>query len=233
AIFTRTGGSIGIGFAIPSEMVQTGVQAAVKGGRIERPWIGFRTQELTSELAHGFGLETPRGVLVTEVHPESPAAAAGLAGGDVILAMDGRPVDDPEALAFRIATRPIGSRSTFEISRKGRQMTLSWPLQQAPEDPPRDETLLRGRHPLSGTTVANLSPAVAEELGIGQWKGVAIVAIAGNSPARRYGLREGDVLLAVNGRQVEQVRGLDSLLERQRGWSLVISRGGERRRLEI
>src|SRR5690606_8119562 len=115
AIFTRSGGSIGIGFAIPSEMVETVVQAARHGGRIERPWIGFRTQALTAELARGFGLDTPRGVLVTEVHPDSTAAAAGLSGGDVILAMDGRPVDDPEALAFRIATRPVGGTASFEV----------------------------------------------------------------------------------------------------------------------
>ncbi|SMF43116.1 serine protease Do [Tistlia consotensis] len=233
AIYTKTGGSVGIGFAIPSEMVDTVIQAALHGGQIERPWIGFHSQEVTSELARGFGLDAPRGVLVTDVYPGSPPANAGLKRGDVIEAMDGREVDDPEALAFRVATRPIGSRAEFEILRDGHQLTLRWPMEKAPENPPRHETVLSGRHPLAGTKVVNLSPAVAEELGIRKWHGVALIAIARNSPARRYGFEPGDVLISVNGQRIESVDGLDRLLSNQDRWSLVISRNGEQRRLEI
>jgi serine protease Do len=214
-------------------MVQTVIQAALNGGVIRRPWIGFRTQELTPELARGFGLETPRGVLVTQVYPGSPPAQAGLRQGDVVTTMDGREIDEPEALAFRVATRPIDSRAEFEILRGGDRLTLSWSMEPAPEDPPRRETVLDGRHPLAGSKVVNLSPAVAEELGVAVWRGVALSAVARNGPARRYGLQQGDVLVAVNGERIESVEGLDRLLERQDRWSLLINRGGQQRRLEI
>lgn len=233
AIYTQTGGSVGIGFAIPSEMVETVIQAALRGGELQRPWIGFRTQELTPELARGFGLATPRGVLVTEVHPGSPPAQAGLRQGDVVTTMDGRETDEPEALAFRIATRPVDSRAEFEILRGGDRLTLSWSMEPAPEDPPRQETVLDGRHPLAGSKVVNLSPAVAEELGVAAWRGVALSAVARNGPARRYGLQKGDVLVSVNGERIDSVEGLDRLLERQDRWSLLINRDGRQRRLEI
>ncbi|MEX2628909.1 MAG: DegQ family serine endoprotease [Tistlia sp.] len=233
AIYTRTGGSVGIGFAIPSEMVETVIHAALNGGTIERPWIGFRTQELTPDLARGFGLDSPRGVLVTDVYPGSPPANAGLEQGDLIVAMDGREIDDPEALTFRIATRPIGSPAEFEIQRGGRPLNLRWPMEVAPENPPRNETVLDGRHPLAGSKVVNLSPAVSEELGVSAWRGVALSAVARNGAARRYGLQTGDVLISVNGQRVESVEGLDRLLAGQQRWSLLISRGGKQRRLEI
>jgi Do/DeqQ family serine protease len=229
AIFSRSGGSVGIGFAIPANMVATVVAAAGQGGRPVRPWLGVTGQALSRELAEGFGLDRAGGVVLNQVHPKSPAATAGLELGDVILAFNNHEVLDPAGLRFRVATAKIGGDVSLKVLRDGHPEDVVIKLVAAPEDPPRDETVLDGEEPLAGATIVNLSPAVAEELGVDDaWDGVMVLSVARGSPARRIGLKPGDVLLEVGGREVKGVSDVkDAIAKPADSWRLSIRRGGQ------
>jgi serine protease Do len=235
AIFSRGGGSIGIGFAIPANMVRTVVASAERGGQIVRAWTGLVGQTLTQDLAEGFGLDRPGGVVVSRIYPKGPADQAGIVNGDVILAVDGQPVGDEESLRFRFATRELGGIAKVEIWRDRRRQSVDFPVEPAPETPPRDETPLRGDHPLAGAVVANLSPALAEEKDLpGAWEGVIIAKIARGSPAHRLRFTPGDILLAIGDFQVKDVAGLAAELARPaERWQITFSRDGQVRRVEF
>ncbi len=215
AIFSRSGGSVGIGFAIPASMVRAVVAGVQTDGRVVRPWLGMTGQSVTADLAEGLGLDRPGGTIVREVYPGGPADRAGLRRGDVILEIAGRDVQDLEALRFRVAARvPEGSVPiTVYRTRDGaRELTL--PLEVPPEEPERAETLIEGRNPLTGATVANLSPALAEELDRpGEWQGVAVLEVRRGAPAAGLGFRPGDVILAINGEPVARTQDLQRQLE--------------------
>jgi serine protease Do len=235
AIFSRSGGSIGIGFAIPSNMAAAVVQGAVSEGRVVRPWLGASGQALTPEIAASLELERPAGVLVNDVFSDGPAARAGLKVGDVIVAADGRPIDDPPGLQYRIGTRPVGGSIELSVLREGKAMTVTVELLPAPEDPPRNVTELEGTHPIAGAVVGNLSPAFAEELGINTLStGVVIVKIMRGSPAHRMRLRPGDVLLSVNDAEVGTVADLQETLSApRREWRIIVRRGSQRVNLVV
>lgn len=235
AIFSKSGGSHGIGFAIPSNMVRLVVQAALEGGTVRRPWLGASLQSVTSQLADTLGLESPRGALVNEINPEGPGAGAGLQIGDVIVSVDGRQVKDPEALQYRLVTKGIGSTAKLGVMRNGEPLSISLELVPAAEIPPRNEQLVEGRTPLTGAKVANLSPAVAEELDLdNEGPGVVVTNIARGTVAARVGVRPGDVVKTVNGTDVTSVKQLVTLLEtNQGGWRLQIVRGGRTLSLSI
>jgi len=235
AIFSRSGGSVGIGFAIPSNMVRTVVQAALTGGEVLRPWAGVTGQTVTPDLAEGFGLDRPGGVLVSEIFPGGPADKAGLEVGDVVLAIEKKPVVDAAALRFRLATLGTEGAAQLDVWRDRKVVALSLPLELPPETPPRDETVLNGRQPLAGVKVANLSPALAEELEMqGAWRGVVILDVDSRSFARRFGFRPGDILAAVNDRQIVSVEELRAALsEPAPTWRIGVSRGGRLRTFEI
>jgi len=235
AIFSRSGGSIGIGFAIPANMVRTVVASAERGGEVVRPWTGLIGQSLTPDLAEGFGLTRPGGVIVNKVYPGGVAARAGIAPGDVILSVEGQPVEDVEAFRFRVATGELGGSLTLEIWRAGKSLKVVLPLERAPETPPRDERQLDGKHPLVGAVVVNLSPAVAEELDRpGDWSGVILLKIARGSPAHRLGFAPGDVLLRVNDYEVVDVAGLAAELARPATrWRISFVREGRVRSAEF
>ncbi len=228
AIYSRSGGSIGIGFAVPSAMVRAVLSAVQRGEPLVRPWTGIAAQSVDRELAQSLGLDRPAGVLVRGLHRLSPGHRAGLRPGDVITAVDGRSVDDPPALRYRLATYAIGGSAVLTVVRGGRTREVVLPLIAAPEDPPRRETLLEGRHPLAGARVANLSPAVAETLGFDDGaEGVVVLRTLPRSPAVRVGVRAGDVVAAVNGRAIIRVRDLEGVLRRaQRRWRLDVRRDG-------
>src|SRR5881275_2614897 len=164
AIFSRSGGSQGIGFAIPANMVRVVVASAKTGGTaVKRPWLGARLQAVTPEIAEGLGLKRPMGALVANVVPSSPAARAGLKPSDLVVAIDGQPIEDPNAFDYRFATRPLGGTAQVDVLRTGKTVRLTVPLETAP-DTGRNEIVLTTRSPFQGAKVANISPAVAEEL---------------------------------------------------------------------
>ncbi|MEM9207054.1 MAG: Do family serine endopeptidase [Pseudomonadota bacterium] len=229
AIFSRSGGSNGIGFAIPANMVQLVVASAQTGSRVNRPWIGARFQSVTPDIAEGLGLERPLGALIAGLHPQSPARRAGLEIGDVVTAVDGVEVASPDAFGYRFSTKGTSGDARLSVLRGGDLFDVSIPLMTPPEDPPRDVRELRGRSPIAGSTIANLSPAVVEEFRIrGQAeRGVLITQIDPSSPARRFGLRPRDIIRTINGEPVSTTRQLSRLDQRSRGpWRIQIQRAG-------
>ena len=235
AIYSQSGGSIGIGFAVPSNMVRTVVAAAQGGGQIVRPWAGMTGQSLTSDLAEGFGLDRPSGVLVSQVYPGGPSDRAGIRSGDVVLAIQGRPVEDVQALHYRVATLDLGETATLAVWRDRAKIELSFPVEAPPEVPPRNETLLEGPYPLSGARIANLSPAFALEIDRpGLWEGVIIVEVLRGTPAARLGFRPGDLLVAIDGSEIDSVETAKQVLRGSSGpWRLSVNRDGRVRTITV
>jgi Do/DeqQ family serine protease len=229
AIYTRSGGSQGIGFAIPANMVRVVVASALGGsGAVQRPWLGAKLQIVTPDIADSIGLQRPAGALVASVVPDSPAAHAGIKTGDVIVSVDGTAVDDPNAFDYRFATKPLGGTAQVSLLRQGKQMAVPVALQSLP-DTPRQEVQIKARSPFLGTTVANLSPALADQLQLDpQAQGVVITAVVDGSPAQSIGFQKGDIIVAVN----DQTIGKPADLERVAGaggrqWRVTIMRGGQ------
>jgi len=226
AIYSRSGGSIGIGFAIPANMVATVVESAGKGGKLQRPWLGAATQDVTPDLSASLGLARPSGVIVREVFPSGPSDRAGIQVGDVITGVGGRDIDDRAGLAFRIATGRPGGEIPIAIVRGGAARSLRLPLEIAPEKPPRDVRRIDGRNPLQGVSVANLSPALAEELSLETVaRGVIVLDVIQRSAAQRVGFRPGDIVLAVNGTAAATTEQLARVLARSaERWRISIRR---------
>jgi Do/DeqQ family serine protease len=230
AIFSRSGGSQGIGFAIPANMVRVVVASAEHGGKaVERPWLGAKLQAVTPDIADGLGLKSPTGALVTNVERDSPAAQGGLKAGDLILSVDGQTVDDPNAFDYRFATKPLGGTAELGLLRAGKNLSAKVALRLAPTLP-RDEITIRSRSPFSGAKVANLSPALADELQLQNAEdGVVILDIDAGSYASNVGFRRGDVIMAVNGEKIAKTRDLARAAETpSRTWRVIIRRGGQK-----
>ncbi|WP_343563242.1 DegQ family serine endoprotease [Kiloniella sp. b19] len=234
AIFSKSGGSIGIGFAIPANMVQTVVSSAVEGNEVIRGWPGLTGQTLTSDLAEGFGLSRPGGVLVAKIYPGGPADLAGLQEGDVILAVNNQEITDFQSLRFRIATVPVGQQTDLKIWRNRQELTLPYISSMAPETPPANRQFVEGRTPLSGAELANLSPALAETLDlIGQWDGVVITRVASRSPAAQLGFKPRDIVLSVNGVESRRVTDIETGLQQPgQRWKVVVRRNGKIKTLD-
>ena len=235
AIYSRGGGSVGIGFAIPANMAAAVLRLAESGGTARRPWLGASGQTVTAEIAAELGMKRPDGVLINAVWPGGPADAAGLRVGDVVLAVGGKAVSDIQSLRFRIATQAPDGPVDFRLLRAGREIERSVRLEPAPETPPRDVTELTGRHPLAGATVGNLSPAFAEELGVDPFAtGVIIVGQAAGSPAARFGFRPGDVIQRINGTEIARVTDLVRVLAAPaEAWNITFGRDGRILRVAI
>lgn len=222
------GGSVGIGFAVPSNMVATVLRAARDGG-VVRPWLGARTQTVTSELADSLGMKRPVGALVNDLYPGGPADRAGLQAGDVVVAVDGREVIDSGALRYRVATRAPGEDVTIRVIRAGRERELSLEMVPPAEDPPAQVTDVTGRNPFAGSRVANLSPALAVEEGFDEMaRGVIVLGLKRGSAADQIGVRRGDIIVRVNGMEIDSVARFNEAVASPRGgWELAIKRDGK------
>jgi serine protease Do len=226
AIFSRSGGSNGIGFAIPSKMVQVFLNAANKG-KLVSGWIGVEGEPLTSESARLAGLDRPGGLLVTAVVRGSPGDAAGIRIGDVLRSVDGKEVVDGGQLRYSLATEGVGETLDVALVRAGREQRVAVVLAAPPEVPARQLTPITSRSILAGVTVANLSPAYAQELGIGLPEdGVVVVQVLGQSPARQF-LRPGDLIESVGGQPVATVNDVVRLAG-QGAIQMRINRSGQR-----
>jgi S1-C subfamily serine protease len=235
AIFSRSGGSQGIGFAIPANMVRVVVASAKSGGSaVKRPWLGAKLQEVTAEIAEGLSLKRPSGALVAAVTDASPADRAGLKAGDVIVSVDGQPVDDPHAFDYRFATQPLGGSAKLGIVRGGKDSVVSIALETAP-DLPRDELVIAGRSPFQGLKVSNISPALADELHLDNaGKGVVVLDVTDGSPGQMFGFQPGDVIEAVNDKEIARTRDLEqAATARTRQWRVTMMRGGQRRTVTV
>ncbi len=229
AIFSRSGGSQGIGFAIPANMVRVVVASAKGGGTaVKRPWLGARLQAVTPEIAETLGLPRPTGALVASVVSGSPAARAGVKLSDLIMSIDGQAVDDPNAFDYRFATRPLGGSAAIEVQRAGKTVKLTVPLETAP-DTGRDEITIKSQSPFQGANVANISPALADELHLdGNAEGVIVTSIADNALAANVGFQKGDIITVVNGQKISKTADLEKATrDTSRLWRITLVRGGQ------
>ncbi|MER2604250.1 MAG: Do family serine endopeptidase [Siculibacillus sp.] len=229
SIYSKSGGSIGIGFAIPSTTVRFVLEQARTGSVVRRPWLGATLQNVSADVAEGLGMDRPIGALVTGLVAGGPATQAGLKIGDLLLTVDGHEVDDPDAFGFRFGTRPLGGAVAVELLRAGKKMRVSIASQAAPETVPRDARTIDGHSPFAGVTILNLSPAVAEEMRAPfDAQGVVVSVVAPGSPAQQLGFQKGDVVIEVNGQAIETTATLArAAATTPTVWRLVIQRGGQ------
>src|SRR6202041_2890474 len=179
------------------------------GKAVKRPWLGATLQAVTPEIAETLGLRLPSGALVSNVVPNRPAARAGLKLSDLIVAIDGQTVEDPNAFDYRFATRPLGGKSDIDVQRGGKAVKLSVPLETAP-DTGRNEIVLTTRSPFQGAKVANISPAVADELHLdADTEGVVVTDLADGGTAASVGFQKGDIILAVNNQKIAKTSDLE------------------------
>jgi serine protease Do len=239
AIFTQTGGYMGIGFAVPVNMARQVMEQLVRRGRLTRGYLGLAVQEVTPALARGLAISTPRGVVVGDVAPDSPAARAGLQRGDVITAVDGKPVDDVGRFRNLVAGTAPGTTLKLTLLRAGREQTLDVTVGEAPDRAPA-VAAEPGASRRPGLSVTDVTPDVAKKLGLPpSLKGALVTEVIPGGPAAEAGLRPGDVIQEVNrkpirsaedfAREVEQARGRDVVVLVNRGGSTayaVIERAG-------
>ncbi|TMV03287.1 PDZ domain-containing protein [Ruegeria sediminis] len=203
SILSRSGGSNGIGFAIPANLVAEFLRQARAGNEsFVRPWAGIAGQPMNADIAESLGLALPEGVVISDLHPESPIAKAGFRVGDVITHVDGEEVNSPSEMKFRMSVAGIGGVTTMTRLRNGAREQLEVAMIEAPDVPPAEETVLDDRTVLPGLTVARANPAVISRMGLPLSLAGVVVLDAGPFGARA-GLQPGDVLGAVNGKAVE------------------------------
>ncbi|MCF1183680.1 DegQ family serine endoprotease [Marichromatium gracile] len=211
-IYSRTGGFMGLSFAIPIDVAMDVIEQLKTKGRVTRGWLGVMIQDVTRELAASFGLKQPRGALVAEVLADSPAAAAGLRPGDVILAFDGKDVLTSSALPPLVGVTPIGEQAELRVLRRGERISLSVTIAELPEEdafvapPALDETPANR----IGLVVRAIAPEQREHFGVEQG-GVMVEALE-PGPAERAGLRAGDLILMLDGQPVADPADFEQIL---------------------
>ena len=229
AIFSRSGGSNGIGFAIPAEMVKRVVNAALNEGTFVRPWLGLAGQAVSYDIAKAQGLSRPIGVMVTEVYDGGPADRAGLRRGDLITDIDGREVFDEKGLKFLAAIKSPGETSELTLLRGGKSQIRTVKLAPPPGATEADVVLLDGATVFSGARVVELSPRLAEENGLDPFQkgsGIYVHSVLRRSVARSY-FRPGDIIRSVNGVSTKSVDDLKAALKPgTRSWNIELERNG-------
>jgi Do/DeqQ family serine protease len=232
AIFSRSGGSNGIGFAVPVEMVRTVVDAALADGAIVRPWLGARLQPVTADLAGSIGLDRPRGAIVSELWTGGPADEAGLERGDVLVAVDGVEVNNEAGVRFRFATRRVGQSARISVLRDGEAMELLVEARPAPGETEGLRFAVDGRNPLAGAELVQLSPAFNDENGIDPFtRGVVVIDVGRRSAADYFGFQAGDLLVALDDEPITTIDDAKRVLEDADGaarWPVEIERRGDR-----
>jgi serine protease Do len=229
AIVSQSGGSMGIGFAVPVNMARQVMDQLVTRGRLTRGYLGVAVQDLTPALARGLKIDADRGLLVVDVAPDGPAAQAGLQRNDVIVAVDGKPPEDAGHFRNLVAGTAPGSRLRLTILREGRERTVEVTVGELPERPPA-VAAVRAPPDTPGVSVASLTPEVARRLGLPPTvRGAVVAEVRPGGLAAEAGLRPGDVVTEVNhqpvrgaedfARAVEQARGQDLAVRVERGGS--------------
>ena len=233
-IFSKTGGSVGIGFAIPSNLVRIYEESAATGRKVERPWLGAKLEAVTREYAEGLGLARVAGAVVTRISDTGPAATAGLQPGDVITAVDGVEVTDARSVFYRLTTKGVGQNAKLTVIRKNKPVDLQIALQAAPQAGKKDVKNLSGNHPLDGARISNILPSVADEMNLDQTSGVVIVSVRDGSAAQSLGFKPGDVIVAVSGVEIASVTDLEkAVASRQRLWQMSVKRGERVLQLQV
>ncbi|MGH7020614.1 MAG: PDZ domain-containing protein, partial [Brevundimonas sp.] len=227
AIFSRTGSSTGVGFAVPATMVKRVVDSALGGAKaVVRPWLGVKGDTVSADIARSLGLSRPQGLIITEVYPQGPGARAGLEEGDVITAIDGAEINDQGGLNFRVGTKSPNDTVAVTILRDGRTQTVNARVSALPGEAEPGQGTTVGQGALAGLQGVALNPALADRLGGDPFiSGVVVTGVQRNSLAARIGLRPNDLIAQVDGRPASSVA---ALVRAQRGTELTIVRGGRK-----
>jgi len=236
AIFSRSGGYMGIGFAVPANMTRSVMQSLIKSGKVVRGWLGVSIQPVTPEIAKQFGLKDTRGALVSEAMPQSPATAAGIQSGDVITAFDGKPVESPSVLRNIVAGTPVGKNVRVELLRDKKPTTVDLKITEQPKDMQRTEnepaTEDAKSTALAGVEVRNVTREISDQLGLPKGTaGVVVTEVSEESPAAAAGVEAGDVVVEINRKAVRNVndyRNLANKLGKSEDTLLLIIRRGGR-----
>ena len=234
AIFTQSGGYMGIGFAVPSNMAHTVMESLVKSGKVIRGWLGISIQELTPKLAKEFGLPEAKGALVGDVLQNSPAQRAGIKRGDVLLAYDGKAVENTGQLRNAVAETPVGSKVKIHLFRDGKTQDLEVTIDEQPKDIDRSATHPSGEEQankaLAGLEVQEIRSETREAFDLPPTvEGVVVSAVEPGSPAEEAGMQRGDVILEVNRIRIRNLTEYEreaSKLRRDEAVLLLASRGG-------
>ena len=228
-IVTRSGGSVGLGFAIPANLVrQVVAQARAGNSRFERPWAGIEVQEVGHDIAEALGMKIPHGLLIRALDPESPFASAGLRAGDVLIELAGQPVNAAAELEFRLATQPLDGEADVTYLRDGERHSVRIALMPPPEATPGEELIITAPGPFQGRRLATLTPALAARLDLpGRVKGVVVIDAPRRAP--RSAIRTGDVILAVGGTPVTTPADVARIAGAHRGWWRIDLIRGNRR----
>jgi serine protease Do len=235
AIFSRSGGYMGVGFAVPSNMVRKVMQSLIDKGKVVRGWLGVSIQELTPELAKNFGVADAKGALVGEVVKDSPASRAGFIAGDVIVAMDGKSIDSPTSLRNRVADLAVGKDVTIRVIRDQKPAELKVKIAEQPADLEQADAgdsggQAGGNTALAGVEVQAITPDIARQLGIpGDSGGVVVSGVDAASPAAAAGVRRGDIIAEVNRAPVRKLGDYQRIvnkLGKKDNVLLLINRGG-------
>ncbi|SON56047.1 Periplasmic pH-dependent serine endoprotease DegQ precursor [Hartmannibacter diazotrophicus] len=229
AIYSRGGGSNGIGFAIPSDMVKVVLDSARHGDQVKLPSIGADLQPVTAQIAESLGLDRPSGLLIASIDPGGPAEKVGLEPGDRIVSLDGEDVSDPRVFNYRLATIGVGKVAKLVVDRDGQTMAIDIRL-QAPKSVERpSEVRVSVRGPFTGTTIADMTPAIAQSLGLprDEARGVIIAEVDPRSQIARVGFQPGDVILSVNGDDIGSTQDfLRAAGQQPLLWRVTINRRG-------
>ncbi|WP_375691621.1 trypsin-like peptidase domain-containing protein [Pseudooceanicola sp. LIPI14-2-Ac024] len=234
SILSRSGGSNGIGFAIPASLVKEFVAQARDGAEVfRRPWAGLNGQPVDAAMAEGLGLSRPGGIVISEIHAESPFRAAGLEAGDVIMDVGGQPVNTPAEMIYRMSVAGEGSEVPVRCLRQGKEIVLNVTLTAPPETPPRDALVTGEDTPIPGLGLSGVNPAVLAEFGL-PLSVQGVVVTAPGPVGLRAGLRAGDVITAINDEAMTGSKAAEAALKATGRWlALDIQRGRERMALRF
>jgi S1-C subfamily serine protease len=233
-IFSQSGGSVGIGFAIPSNLVRFYADNAVAGRKVERPWLGAQMETVTREMASTLGLERVSGAVITRLTSNGPASKAGMQLGDVIVNVDGFEVGDSHSVLYRLTTRGIGNKTKLDVIRNRKHVAIEVALLPAPKPGKDDVRNLSGNHPFDGARVSNILPSVADELNLDETDGVVIVAVRSGGVASRLDFQPGDIIVQIGDDKITDVIMLDEITRKPQGrWSVTIKRGGRLMKLQM
>ncbi len=229
SILSRSGGSNGIGFAIPASLVRQFVAQARAGGTVfRRPWAGLNGQPVDAEMAESLGMDRPGGIVISSVHDDSPFRAAGIKPGDVILSVSGQGVNIPAEMVYRMSVAGEGAEVPVTVFSDGGMKNVTVRLTAAPERPPRMAIVTGTKTPIPGLGLAGINPAVLAEFGL-PMSATGVVITDPGAVGTRAGLRRGDVIIAVNGTIVSDSQSANDALEATGKWlALDVMRGLER-----
>ena len=230
AIVSQTGGYQGVGFAVPANMAKPVFESLVKNGKVVRGYLGVAIQDLTQDLAKSFGVKQAKGALVSSVAEDSPAQRAGLKQGDVIVAYQGKPVEDPSALQREVTHTPVNTKATLKVIRDGREQEVTVIIGEQAETVKVASADSSTENALAGLEVQSLDLQTARELGLhGKVQGVVVVDVEPDSQADRAGLAQGDVIKEINRQPIKSVRDYEKIagsLKKDESALLLLNRRG-------